>query len=99
MHAQQKERDFHQAAGECFSEAICPPAIPRDASPHECCEVLWEQLGNHFTPTTLASLSEAEKAGLTCAFANYFECEIPTIQQIEMAVKRTIARWPLDEFN
>ena len=95
----EQKRDFHQAAGECFSEAICPPVADEDVSSHECCEVLWERLGDNFTTSELALLSKDEKKILTCAFADYFECEAPSIEQIETAIEWTIARCPLDDLR
>ena len=88
------QNDFHQAAGECFSEAINPPVPFEEISPHECCEVLWQQIGKRFTPATLASLSAAQKMALAQAFATYFECAALSLEQIETAIDSTIARWP-----
>ncbi len=48
--------DFEQALGESFGEAVCPPVPFEDASPHECCEVVWAVAGADVTPTMLAEL-------------------------------------------
>ena len=40
---------IEQALGETFE----------DASPHECCEVVWHVVGNDVTPVVLAALSPA----------------------------------------
>src|SRR5690606_27732746 len=67
--------DFEQAIGEAFGNHISPPIPFEDASPNECCEVLWEVLGTNFTPTILASLHDSQIELLATAFGRYFECE------------------------
>ena len=36
--------DFEQALGETFGDYVSPPVPFEDASPHECCEVVWASL-------------------------------------------------------
>ena len=33
--------DFEQALGETFGDYVSPPVPFEDASPHECCEVVY----------------------------------------------------------
>lgn len=42
--------DFEQAVGETFGEFVSPPVPFEDASPHECCEVVWAVAGRRVTP-------------------------------------------------
>jgi hypothetical protein len=37
--------DFEQALGETFGDHVSPPVPFEDASPHECCEVVWTVAG------------------------------------------------------
>ncbi len=53
----QTRSDFDQALGESFGDYVSPPIPFDDASPHECCEALWEVLGPDITPTQLAQRS------------------------------------------
>jgi hypothetical protein len=87
--------DFEQALGEAFSEFVSPPVPFEDASPHDCCEVVWSVAGSKLTPTGLAALSKAQIAALAEEFGDYFESEAPTVQQIEDAIAHTLARWPV----
>lgn len=86
--------DFEQAIGEAFGNHISPPIPFEDASPNECCEVLWEVLGTNFTPTILASLHDSQIELLATAFGRYFECESPSEDQIKNAIADSLARWP-----
>jgi hypothetical protein len=101
MNAKTKLRpDFETAMGEEFGYAVSPPVQALDASPHECCEVIWLALGRDVTPSTLANLSEAHFRYLAKAFGDYFECAEPPLAQLAEAVARTLFRWPagsLDE--
>jgi hypothetical protein len=92
---QQYRLYFDQALGESFGEYISP-LIPFDAaSPHECCEALWAVLGTNITPTQLAQLSPETIATIAQQFGEYFECEAPTVEQIEAAIDQTLFRWPI----
>jgi hypothetical protein len=94
---QQYRSDFNQALGESFGDYVSPP-IPFDAaSPHECCEALWSVLGTNITPTQLAQLSPETIATIAHQFGEYFECEAPTIEQIQAAIAQTLFRWPIGE--
>jgi len=87
--------DFEQAMGEEFGESVCPPVPFEAASPHECCEVVWQIAGTDVTPAKLVSLGEAEIIALSAAFGDYFECEAPSGDQIKDAIARLLARWPV----
>lgn len=91
----QERQDFEQALGESFGECVSPPVPFEDASPHECCEVIWAAIGVDVTPTQLSELSEAEIASLAMQFGKYFEVESPAPKQIKAAIERTLARWPI----
>ena len=88
--------DFERAMGECFGEAVSPPVPFDEASPHECCEVIWEVIGRDVTPAALQALSEARLEELAIAFGRYFECEAPSAEQVRTGISRTLARWPVD---
>lgn len=90
--------DFEQAMGESFSEFVCPPVPFVDASPLECCEVIWSVLGRNVTPTILATLSNTQLAAICNRFADYFETNLPTLHQIKSAIAQTLMRWPVDSF-
>jgi hypothetical protein len=92
---QQDRSDFDQALGESFGESVSPPIPFDDASPHECCEALWEVLGPDITPTQLAQLSPETIATIAQQFGEYFECEAPTVEQIQAAIAQTLFRWPI----
>jgi hypothetical protein len=87
--------DFEQAMGEAFGEFVCPPVPFEDASPHECCEVVWEVAGHNATPTGLAALTDVQVVELSRRFGAYFDCEPPTFEQIKGAIAHTLARWPV----
>jgi hypothetical protein len=87
--------DFEQALGETFGEFVSPPVPFEDASPHECCEVVWEVGGRDVTPARLAALTEAEIAALARRFGEHFESDAPTVEQVKDAIAHTLARWPV----
>jgi hypothetical protein len=87
--------EFEQAMGETFGYYLSPPVPFEDASPHECCEVVWKVAGTEVTPTILASLSEAQIVALSVAFGSYFETVPPTVERIKHAIAGTLARWPV----
>ena len=92
--------DFESAMGEEFGDLVSPPVPFFEASPHECCEAIWQALGDDVTPTVLANLTDPELQNIASAFGNWFECEAPPVMQIAEAVARTLSRWPagsLDE--
>ena len=87
--------DFEQALGETFGELVCPPVPFEDASPHECCEVVWAVVGRDVTPTRLDSLDEDGIVALARRFGEDFECDAPTPGQIREAIDEILARWPV----
>ena len=74
--------DFEQALGETFGEYVSPPVPFEDASPHECCEVVWAVAGRDVTPARLAALGEDQVSDLARKFGEYFACDAPTVEQI-----------------
>ena len=89
-------KDFEQAMGEEFAECVSPPVPFEDASAHECCEVIWDQIGADISPRVLAALTAEQIEQLRNAFGRYFECDSPSLSQIKAAIAATIARWPID---
>jgi len=87
--------DFEQALGESFGEHVSPPVPFEDASPHECCEVVWSIAGQEVTPARMATLNEDEITALAHKFGTYFGCDAPSIHQINDAIADTLARWPV----
>ena len=88
-------RDFEQAMGETFGEYVSAPVPFEDASPDECCEVVWAVVGRDVTPRRLAALSEAEIEALSREFGEYFETDAPSADAIREAIADTLARWPV----
>ncbi len=86
--------DFEQAMGKTFGEFVCPPVPFEDATPHECCEVVWSVAGTNVTPTDLAALTEAQLVVLSQKFGEYFASPSPSVEQIKEAIAHTLARWP-----
>ena len=86
---------FEQALGETFGEYVSPPVPFEDASPHECCEVVWHVVGCNVTPETLAAIGDAKIEELARSFGEDFECDPPTADQIRNAISQTLARWPV----
>jgi len=87
--------DFEQAMGESFGEWVSPPVPFEDASPHECCEVVWSVAGHDVTPAVLAGLDEPTVAALAREFGEHFGCEPPSVAQVREAIGHTLARWPV----
>jgi hypothetical protein len=87
--------DFEQALGETFSAFVSPPLPFEDATPHECCEVVWLVAGRDVTPARLAALTQPEVVTLARKFGEYFESDAPSVQQIKDAIAETLARWPV----
>ena len=54
-----------------------------DASPRECCEVVWHIVGKDVTPDALAALDDAKIAEPAKSFGEDFECESPTLKNSE----------------
>lgn len=65
--------------GETFGDYVSPPVPFEDASPHECCEVVWAVAGRDVTPARLAALGEDQLSDLARKFSEYFECDAPTV--------------------
>ena len=87
--------DFEQAMGETFGDFVSPPVPFEDASPHECCEVVWSVVGINVTPTSLAALTDAQIVALSHKFGEYFGSQSPSVDQIKEAIAQTLARWPV----
>jgi hypothetical protein len=87
--------DFEQALGETFGEFVSPPVPFEDASPHECCEVVWAVAGRGVTPARLAALDDGQVSELARKFGEYFECDAPTVERVRDAIAHTLARWPV----
>ena len=81
--------------GESFGQHISPPVALEEASAQACCEVLQNILGENLTPSDLASLMESELQVLADEFADYFEVDAVSLEQLEAAVADTLARWPV----
>lgn len=91
--------DFQQAMGESFGDAIVPPVDFEDASPHECCEVLWAAIGKQITPNQLSKLTATEVEAWGRKFGDYFGCDPPSTAQIREAIANTLARWPVGSLD
>ncbi|PDT33157.1 hypothetical protein CO671_26505 [Rhizobium sp. M10] len=87
--------EFEQAAGEEFGDAICPPVPFEDASAHECYEVILDILGDRVTPEMLSAISDDEITALTTRFGTYFEVDPPSEEQVRLAIRRILYRWPV----
>lgn len=88
--------DFEQAMGEEFAVSVSPPIPFEDGSPHECCEVIWSVLGLQIKPDVLSKLNAQQIGTLAYQFGRYFETQAPSAEQIASAVRRTLARWPVE---
>ena len=93
--ATDQRTEFEQALGETFGEFVSPPVPFEDASPHECCEVIWHVVGDDVTPAMLAALNDTKIEELAKSFGEDFECDPPTVDQIRDAISHTLARWPI----
>jgi hypothetical protein len=93
--SEQLRADFETAMGETFGESVSPPVEFEDASPHECCEVVWKVVGRNVTPRMLAELTDEQVFALSKKFGEYFETDSPTVERIKEAIRRTLARWPV----
>ena len=87
--------DFEQAVGEAFGESVSPPVPFEDASPHECCEVVWSVVGSNSTPTRLAGLTEDQLSTLAQSVGEVFGCDQPTVAQVKRAIAYALKRWPV----
>ena len=87
--------DFLAAMGAEFCSHLSPPIQSGEVDPHECCEVIWEEMGDNVTPADLANLSDLQVAALARAFGRYSNCESPSISQIKAAIEMTLFRWPV----
>ena len=97
--SQSLKKDFESAMGEEFGGLVSPPVPFFEASPHECCEAIWQALGDDVTPTMLANLDESGYKKIAASFGNWFECEAPPVMQIAEAIARTLSRWPEGAIN
>ncbi|MFM2429792.1 MAG: hypothetical protein RLZZ511_1005 [Cyanobacteriota bacterium] len=69
----------------------------------KCCKALWSVLRTNITPTQLAPRSLWAIATIAQQFGEYFECEAPTVEQIQAAmvydrpevIDQTLFRWPI----
>ena len=90
--------DFEQALGETFCDFVCPPVPFEDASPHECCEVIWDAIASErqaLTPSVLVCLEDRQISNLAQSFGEYFECDAPTEAKIKAAIAHLLVRWPV----
>jgi hypothetical protein len=87
--------EFETAMGESFGDVVSPPVPFEDASPHECCEVVWAIAGRKVTPRSLAALTDPQIVALSEKFGEYFESPSPSVETIRLAIARTLARWPV----
>ena len=78
-----------------FGESISPPVPFDSASAHECYNAVWSVLGEDVSPTTLAQLSDPQLSALADGMGTYFESDPPTVEQIKLAIDRTLHRWPV----
>ncbi len=90
-----RRRDFEQAMGESFGQFVSPPVPFEDASPHECCEVVWGVAGRNVTPADLSALAKFRVVELSFGFGTYFDCDPPAVEQIQSAIANTLVRWPV----
>jgi hypothetical protein len=97
--SQSLKLDFESAMGEEFGDLVSPPVPFLESSPHECCEAIWQALGDDVTPTMLTNLDESGYQKIAAAFGNWFECEAPPVEQIAEAIARTLSRWPAGSIN
>ena len=58
-------------------------------------EVVWAVAGRDVTPARLAALGEDQVSDLARKFGEYFECDAPTVEQVQDAIAHTLARWPV----
>jgi hypothetical protein len=91
--------DFEQAMGETFGDFVSPPVPFDDASPHECCEVVWSVAGRDVTPARLAWFGASQVATLARRFGEYFGCEPPSESQVRDPIAQTLARWPVGSLD
>ncbi|MBC8162461.1 MAG: hypothetical protein H7Z42_14720 [Roseiflexaceae bacterium] len=99
-HASEKWRpDFEQAMGEAFGDFVSPPVPFEDASPHECCEVVWSVVGRGVTPRVLDALTDAQIVALSQEFGEYFGSQAPSVEQIKAAIAQTLGRWPVGSLD
>jgi len=91
--------DFEVGMGEIFGEFVSPPVPSGDASPHECCEVIWSVAGRSVTPRSLAALKDAQIVALSQKFGEYFESQSPSVEKIKEAIARTLAAWPVGSLD
>ena len=92
---EQTEHDFLTAMGESFGESISPPVPFDSASAPECYNAGWSVLGVDVTPTMLARLSDSQVSALADGMGTYFESERPSVEQVKLAIARTLHRWPV----
>jgi hypothetical protein len=89
---EQSFADFLTALGEEFATALSPPVdliVPQDGY-----EVWLRAFGTRPTPAALAALTSPDVERLRAACASLFECPDVSIEQVTLAVRRTLARWP-----
>jgi hypothetical protein len=92
---EQTLHEFLTAMGESFGASISPPVPFDGASAHECYNAVWSVLGQEVTPTSLAHLSQPQLSALAEGIGAYFECDPPTVEQVKLAIARTLHRWPM----
>jgi hypothetical protein len=88
--------DFLGALGEEFCEAISPPVGDAMICPQDGYEVWLRAFGEPPSPTGLAQLSNSQLTHLRAECERYFECPGIRTEHVQQAVRRTLARWPVD---
>jgi hypothetical protein len=86
--------DFLTALGEEFCEALSP-SVPDDLIvPNDGYEIWQRTFGTDPNPVQLQNLSMSQLEQLRSICAEYFECPEISTEAIQLAVSRTLARWP-----
>ena len=88
-----RRADFEQAVGECFADAVCPPASFELASAHECFEAVAAAL-SAASPSDFRSLTGQQIDRLARSFSSWFGCAPPTEDQLRSAADAVLRRWP-----
>jgi hypothetical protein len=88
--------NFLTALGQEFCWALSPP-VPDDLIvPQDGYEVWRRAFGADPSPAALAALTESQLEQLRAVCAGYFECPAVSAAQVQLAISRTLARWPAD---
>jgi hypothetical protein len=88
------ELDFLAAFGDEFCEAMSTPVPFGSIVPQDSYDVWWRAFGRAPTPSALAAMTTQNLEELRAASVAYFECPAISVEQVRLAVSRTLARWP-----